>query len=184
MHNSTFMLPAAELETLAQQYRFEDGKARNIGKPIANYKIGSEYASGGAGCISTVEDYIRFLEALRTHKLLKPETVQLMTRDRLTEEQRKTFMAKSTHGYGLGVRCPMGDARYIDFGWGGAAGAYLAIDMQNAISIFFGSHLMLSPAQGLRSKLYRFVRAELFDPSDIENIYAELNELYDYKLTY
>jgi len=57
------------------------------------------------------------------------------------------------------VRCPMGDARYIDFGWGGAAGSYLAIDMQNAISIFFGSHLMLSPAQGLRSKLYRFVRA-------------------------
>ena len=98
MHNSTFMLPDAELETLAQQYRFEDGKARNIGKPIANYKIGSEYASGGAGCISTVEDYIKFLEALRTHKLLKPETLQLMTRDRLTEEQRKTFMAKSTHG--------------------------------------------------------------------------------------
>ena len=40
--------------------RFENGKAVNIGKPIFNYKIGTEYASGGAGGISTVDDYIKF----------------------------------------------------------------------------------------------------------------------------
>lgn len=184
MNNSTFMLPDEEIETIAPQYRFEDGKAVNIGKPIFNYKIGTEYASGGAGGISTVDDYIKFLEGLRTYKLLKSETVELMMSDRLTDEQKMTYSTKDSHGYGLGVRCPKGDKRYIDFGWGGAAGAYLAIDVQNAISIYFGTHLLSSPAQGLRSMLYRFVRAELIDNNEMESLYKDLKDLHGYKLTY
>jgi len=184
MNNSTFMLPDSEIETMAPQYRFEDGKAVNIGKPVYNYKIGSEYASGGAGGISTVDDYIKFIECLRTFKLLKPETIELMMTDRLTEEQKENYSAKNSHGYGLGVRCPKGDKRYIDFGWGGAAGAYLAIDIENAITIYFGTHILSSPAQGLRSMLYRFVRAELIDSSEMEGLYKELEDLYDYKFTY
>ena len=183
MNRTTFMLPKDELDTIAEQYRFENGKAVNVGKEIVTYKLGDEYASGGAGCISTVDDYIKFLEALRTYKLLKSETLKLMTTDRLTEAQSSTFMAKATHGYGLGVRCPMGDSRYIDFGWGGAAGAFLAVDIENKISLYFGTHMLSSPVQGLRSRLFRFVRAELFDQADIENIYKEINELYDYNLT-
>ncbi|MBQ2897412.1 MAG: beta-lactamase family protein [Clostridia bacterium] len=184
MKDSTFMLPEAEIETIAPQYRFEDGKAVNIGKHISNYKIGTEYASGGAGGISTVDDYIKFLECLRTYKLLKPETVKLMMTDRLTDEQKGTYWTKDTHGYGLGVRCPNGDKKYIDFGWGGAAGAYLAVDTQNAISIYFATHLLSSPAQGLRSMLYRFVKAELIDNNDFEDLLKSLKELYDYNLTY
>ncbi len=184
MPDSTFMLPDEEIETVAQQYRFEDGKAVNIGKDISVYKIGTEYASGGAGCISTVDDYIKLLEAIRTYKLLKPETVKLMAHDRLTDEQRETYTKKNTHGYGLGVRCPKGDKRNIDFGWGGAAGAYLAIDVQNAISIYFSTHILSSPVQGLRSVIYPFVRAELLDNSEIEDVYKDLKDIYNYNLTY
>lgn len=184
MDNSTFMLPEAEIETIAPQYRFEEGKAVNIGKPIFNYKIGTEYASGGAGGISTVDDYIKFLEGLRTYKFLKRETVELMMTDRLTDEQKRTYWTKDTHGYGLGVRCPKGDKKYIDFGWGGAAGAYLAIDVQNAISIYFAKHLLSAPTQGLRTMLYRFVRAELIDNREYESLYKDLKDLHDYKLTY
>ena len=107
-----------------------------------------------------------------------------MMSDRLTDEQKRTYWTKDSHGYGLGVRCPKGDKRYIDFGWGGAAGAYLAIDVQNAISIYFGTHLLSSPAQGLRSMLYRFVRAELIDNSEFEALYKDLKALHDYDLTY
>ena len=184
MNNSTFMLPTEEIETIAPQYRFENGQAINIGKPIFNYKIGTEYASGGAGAISTVDDYIKFLEGIRTYKLLKEKTVKLMISDRLTDEQKRTYWTKGTLGYGLGVRCPKGDKRDIDFGWGGAAGAYLAIDVQNAISIYFATHLLSSPAQGLRSMLYRFARAELIDNSEFESVYKELKNLYNYNLTY
>ena len=184
MNNTTFMLPESGLDSIAPQYAFKDGKATDIGKPIYNYKIGSEYASGGAGGISTVDDYIKFLEGLRTYKLIKKETLELMMTDRLTEEQKRTYWTKDTHGYGLGVRCPKGDEKYIDFGWGGAAGAYLAIDVKNGISVYLGCHLLSSPVQGMRSMMYRFVMAELYDKSDIENIYNTLENLYDYKLTY
>ena len=184
MDNTTFMLPKDELGSIAEQYRFENGRAVNVGKNIVTYKIGEEYASGGAGCISTVDDYIKFLEGLRTHKLLKPETLSLMTAPRLTESQERTFWTKATHGYGLGVRCPREGGTYNDFGWGGAAGAYLAVDMENEISLYFGSHLLSSPVQGIRSFLYRFVVADLLGKEDTEAIKNDLKEMYNYKLTY
>lgn len=185
MNSSTFMLPEDELQDIAPQYRFENGRAINVRKAIAPYKFGSEYASGGAGCISTVDDYMKFLEALRTGgKILKKETVSLMATDRLTEVQKHTYWTKDTHGYGLGIRCPMGDERYLDFGWGGAACAFLAVDRENAISLYFGTHLLESPVQGLRSMLYRFVRADLIDGGDLSGVREELEKLYDYHFTY
>lgn len=177
MNNTTFMLPENELDTVAEQYRFSSGELRNIGKKVSHYKIGSEYAAGGAGAISTVDDYIRFLEALRTHKLLKPETIKLMTTD-------LGKWPSNTHGYGLGVRCPKGVEKYTDFGWGGAACSYLAVDIENGISLFFGAHLCDSPVQGIRSMLYRFARAELIDNSDFDNILNDLKKLHNYHLTY
>ena len=62
--------------------------------------------------------------------------------------------------------------------------AYFAVDMQNAITVYFATHILSSPAQGLRSMLYRFVRAELIDNREFEGIYKALEDLYDYKLTY
>ena len=183
MPDSAFILPESEIETIAPQYIFENGKPYYFGKQIRPYKLGSEYASGGAGGISTVDDYIKFLEALRTCKLLKAETLKRMITDRLSEKQKRTYWL-DTHGYGLGVRCPKGDKRYIDFGWGGAAGAFLAVDMENEISLYCGMHVLSSPVQGLRSMLYRFVRAELFDNSDMDEIKNDLKRLHDYNLTY
>ena len=184
MKDSTFMLPENEFDTLAEQYRIENGENRNIGKEIFIYKLGSEYASGGAGCISTVDDYIKFLEGLRTYKLLKPETIKLMTTNRLTEDQICSYWPKATHGYGLGVRCPMENGKYIDFGWGGAACAYLAIDMANGLSVYFGAHQIGSKAQGLRGMVYRFALAELSDEAELENIHNELKKIHNYTLTY
>jgi CubicO group peptidase (beta-lactamase class C family) len=184
------MLDESEIETVSEQYRCEniDGKnvIKNIGKNISWYKIGSEYASGGAGCISTTLDYIKFLEGLRTYKLLKPETLKLMITERLNEEQNSTFWTKETHGYGLGVRCPKNEsALYSDFGWGGAAGAYLAVDLENEISLYFASHLLMSPVQGIRSMLYRIFMAEYKgDDNAFENIKTELIKLHNYNLTY
>ena len=125
-----------------------------------------------------------FLEALRTHKLLKPETLSFMTTDRLSEAQRETYWTKETHGYGLGVRCPNGKEKNTDFGWGGAACSYLAVDMENEISLFFGAHVLSSPAQGLRTKVYRFVREEILGSNDFDSLYKELEKIENYKLTY
>jgi len=185
MNDSTFMLPESELPTISEQYKFKNGKAVNAGKNIVTYKLGSEYASGGAGAISTVDDYIKFLEALRTDKLLKPETRELMTTDRLSDYQKRTYDKRDTHGYGLGVRCPKAGGDDLDFGWGGAACAHWGIDMTNKISIYFGAHIHSSPVQGIRSLTYSFVLAELAgDNEAIEKMYKNLSGLYNYNLTY
>ncbi|MBQ8302628.1 MAG: beta-lactamase family protein [Clostridia bacterium] len=184
MLDSTFMLADEELDSIAEQYRFEGGRAVNVGKRITTYKLGSEYASGGAGCISTVDDYMKFLEALRIgDKVLKRETIAFMATPRLSKEQEMTYWSKDTHGYGLGIRCPRGDERYTDFGWGGAACAHLTVDPENELSIYFGAHLLSSPVQGLRSMIYRFVKAELFGES-LDDIYALLKGVHNYNLTY
>jgi len=65
-----------------------------------------------------------------------------------------------------------------------AACAFFAVDCENEITMYFAAHLLSSPAAGLRSMLYRFVRADILDKNDLENIYEELKSLHDYNLTY
>lgn len=146
---------------ICQKYRYnaETGEFEEIF--VNSYRIGTEYASGGAGAVSTVEDYIAFLEALRTGKLLKMETVKLMATDRLTEYQKRTFPVAATRGYGLGVRTPIASYPHTEFGWGGAAGAFLSIDMTHNVTIFYAQHVTMSPNNDLRSQIYSLVFDEL-----------------------
>ncbi len=72
--------------------------------------------------------------------------------------------------------------KYLDFGWGGAANAFWAIDMENEISIYFGAHLLSSPTQGIRSMIYRVIRADILN-EDSEEIFGELKKLHNYTLS-
>ena len=176
MTHSTFLLDDGALDTIACQYRWDAEKkqAVNCGKRIQSYKLGSEYASGGAGCISTVDDYIRFLEAMRKgDSILKRETIALMATDRLTEEQSQTYWTRETHGYGLGLRTPRAGGIFSDFGWGGAAGAFLAVDVKNGISLYHAQHMLSSPNHEIRSWLYRFVMAEYFGKPEFKKLINE-----------
>lgn len=162
MSRTDFLLPTERLEEVCSHYVFrpEEGKAEKRSK-LPAYRLGTEHASGGAGCVSTVEDYIKFAEALRSgEKLLKRDTVRLITTDRLTPHQKRT-MASTTHGYGLGLRAPMDGYPRRDYGWGGAAGAFLAIDECNDISLFYCQHLLSSPNQGVRGLIYTTLLEDL-----------------------
>lgn len=163
MKDSTFLLPLEQRDILAEQYRFdhETGKAVNCGKGNW-YRPGSDYASGGAGCVSTMEDYMKFLEALRVgDTILKKETIAMMATDRLTESQRATYNKKENYGYGLGVRTPMEGGKFFDFGWGGAAGSYLSIDPARNLTLFYIQHLLESPNQDRRPRVYECVINDL-----------------------
>lgn len=144
MTHSTFLLPDAELDTVAAQYKGVDGGIQNCGKQIQPYKLGSEFESGGAGCVSTLEDYIRFLEGLRTGALLRPETRAAMIANQLSPQAAESYWHAARYGYGLGVRCPKPGCS-TDFGWGGAAGAVLAIDLAAGMSLFYVQHVLNPP---------------------------------------
>ena len=155
MENSTFLLPEEELDTICAQYRYnaEKNEFEPIGPEIEAYKYGELYESGGAGCISTVEDYIKFLEAMRKGDvILKKETTELMISNMLTEEQAKTYWKSENYNYGLGVRCPK-EGKSFDYGWGGAAGAFLMVDPTNGITAYYAQHVLSSPNGPLRDTL-------------------------------
>lgn len=150
MTETYFVLPDEYMDRLAEQYRYdpENKKINNIGKEIVRFRLGSKYESGGAGLISTTEDFIKFLEAVRKYVLIKKETVDLMQTDMLPLDVRENHfnlkIAALGYSWGLGVRCPKEGSGNTDFGWGGAAGAYYLIDTKNEITCFYVQHMLSS----------------------------------------
>jgi CubicO group peptidase (beta-lactamase class C family) len=121
------------------------------------YVLGSDYESGGAGLISTVNDYCKFAAAMCNYgtsydgvKILSKNTLNLMRTNRLDETARKDFLEWTQNagfGYGLGVRTAInraeGGYNCADgtFGWAGAAGSYAHIDPESGIVIFYAQHM-------------------------------------------
>ncbi len=169
MTHSTFVTREEDKSTIAPLYRNNQQPGETAPRielyPQGNdYQLGTEYASGGAGCVSTLDDYSAFLEGLKDGKLLKPETLRMMTTDQLCGEgQRRThdqWCGSGVYGYGLGVRCPPseGEMPVTDFGWGGAAGAYLAIDPAFDLTVFYVQHVLVSPNALLRGKILPVIK--------------------------
>ena len=163
MENSDFLHPVEDWEGFARQYHYDIEIGEVQLRWNNAYRPGKEYASGGAGCVSTAEDYIKFLEALRIGDvILKKETIAMMATDRLTEQQRQMYTYdKVVNGYGLGMRTSRLDPTWTDFGWGGAAGAYASVDPVNNVTFYYAQHLLNSPVRNLRPWLYRTIRADL-----------------------
>ncbi|MBE6644585.1 MAG: beta-lactamase family protein [Ruminococcaceae bacterium] len=173
MCDTTYNLPDEKLSLLPAQYTYssKEQKYTNIGPKIHIYKFGSEYESGGAGAVSTVADYMKFLEGMRTGRLLKEETIALMKQNHLTEEQRKTCWASNGYGYGLGVRAPMGDGRRTDYGWGGAAGAFAAVDPEHDITLYYSQHVISSKFASLRKDYIEAAKLDLGYGAFVEDMW-------------
>ncbi len=163
MKNSTFLHPIEDWEGFARQFRYDS--QNNQMMPAWRFwcHIGKEFAGGGGGCVSTVEDYIKFLEAMRIGDvILKKETIAMMATDYLTDQQRSMYSYSTTNiGYGLGMRAPRKEATHKEFGWAGAAGAYASVDPVNNVSFYYAQHVLRSPNRHLRRWLYETVRADL-----------------------
>ena len=161
MNNSTFLHPIEDWDGFARMYRYEAGQFVPAWRFWCH--LGKEYAGGGGGCISTVEDYIKFLEAMRIGDIiLKKDTIALMATNRLTEQQWAIYAkSKPGMGYGLGMRTPYNKPNHTEFGWSGAAGAYASVDPVNNVTFYYAQHVLASPNGSLRPWLYDTIRADL-----------------------
>ena len=162
MENTDFLHDQEDWEGFANHYSY-DINTNTYTRLWANtYRPGTEYASGGAGCVSTVEDYSKFLEALRKGELLQPETLRMMGADRLTEQQRSMYVYNTEDiGYGLGMRGIRSGSKRTEFGWDGAAGAFASIDLENNVTIYFAQHTRSSPVKPYLFTLYDVVIADI-----------------------
>lgn len=193
MHSSCYHMPKEKYEQIAEQYNYEtensnsdiveqqrrgrtkDGAVINAGKDNS-LVFGEEYDSGGAGIITTVEDYAKFAAALANkglgltgEQILLPETVELLRTNQLNEQQLSDFnwQQHKGYGYGLGVRTMIDRAKsgsngsLGEFGWGGAAGATIIVDPDHNLAAFY-THHMLNPQEEyyqprLRNALYKCI---------------------------
>lgn len=177
MADTTFHPGAAQLDRMARQYAHLDEKGTR--KPIGQenrFRFTESYDSGGAGLLSTVDDYIRLAAALSmggtSHegvRILSEESVDLMRTPALGPVQREAFSgirpALRYYSYGLGVRTlvedPGSGVPLGEFGWDGAAGAYVLVDTTNRVAMFYAQQVCNSYITyqylhpGLRDTLYR-----------------------------
>ncbi len=157
MKDSTYNLPASERDKLCIQYRYDHKtQTSSVEGPTNCYYLGDEFESGGAGCVSTVDDVIKFAEGFREGKLLSDETIELMSTNKIAH-CLDSFIVEN-YAYGLGVRCSRGNDTISDIGWGGAAGAALWIDRKNGISMFYAQHVLNTPINKNRNKMIAVVK--------------------------
>jgi len=138
--------------------------------------IGTEYESGGAGLISCVDDYIKFADAMANggiakngERILNAKTIDLMRTNCLDETALKDFKMERVrgYGYGYGVRTLIDRAKagalspFGEFGWSGAAGAYVLIDPQNHIAVYYAQHMLNNYEHYVHPRLRNLVYSSL-----------------------
>ena len=142
---------------MCPQYVYDGERDSLVQRPADpdNYRITANYESGGAGLITDVRDYGLFADALACGgesrdgmHILSPEMIQLWSANQLGPKGRRSFdeWKRLGYSYALGVRTRVdltkgGGGPLNEFGWDGAAGAWVMIDPLNHVSAFYASHV-------------------------------------------
>ncbi len=140
MTDTAFSVPADKLDRFAANYSRAAGGFKLIDASAeSKFAKKATVFSGGGGLVGTGGDYMRFLQMIQNggelggHRVLKPESVKLMTTNQLPEKAFPIHFGKEIRhgtGFGLGfsVRTentswdPAG--RVGEYGWGGAASTH------------------------------------------------------------
>ncbi len=135
------------------------------------------YESGGAGLVSTVDDYAAFADALACagkaangYCVLEKEALQMLASEQIAKisvNNQFTCVQGNDYSYGLGVRVrtkptewglPIGE-----YGWDGATGPYLMVDPTRKVSVVMGMHLLNWPVRfkGAHLEIVKAIYEEL-----------------------
>ncbi len=160
MTDTSFCLPPEKAPRLAVVYSARDGKLERAPGPGAlqgtshigqgHYAGGPCVAfAGGAGLLSTAQDYSRFLEMLRNggdfqgRRYLSRKSVELMTSNHLV-----TATFQPGQGFGLGFRIvtdvgKSGQPGSVgDYGWGGAYHSTYWVDPAEGLTVSYMTNII------------------------------------------
>ena len=145
------------LERLAQQFTSDEKGVITPMDQSCCYQLSESYESGGAGLVSTTEDYMKLGDALACggeafngKRILKPETVDIMKTNLLCDASMDEIarnMGRTGYGYGCGVQVLLhpemigSPAKAGVFGWDGAAGSLVQMDKDTKTSVVYTMHV-------------------------------------------
>ncbi len=134
MNDTGFSVPASKLDRLATSYGID--LEPNDGVENSQWSRPPAFPDGGAGLVSTVDDYLAFGRMMldkgrnATERILSRSSVDTMTTDQLTPEQKTTtsffpgFFDSRGWGFGVCVITRRDDLAAVPgrFGWDGGYG--------------------------------------------------------------
>lgn len=175
MNDTHFFLPPEHRDRLATVYTpGSDGRVERAPegpRGQGDYVDGPRSSfSGGAGLLSTAQDYARFLEMIRNKgaldgvRILAPHTVAVMT-----SNQVGTLHNKNGLGFGLGFQTTErlganGFASVGAFGWSGAYGSVYEVDLAERLVIVLMIQVVPYYGSGLRESFKTAVYQALVAP--------------------
>jgi CubicO group peptidase (beta-lactamase class C family) len=162
MKDTSFSVPADKLGRLASSYRSnaQTGALElHDGATNSQWSRPPTFPDGGAGLVSTVDDYLAFGQMLLnggTHgreRILSRPSVEAMTTNYITPEQKagSEMVLDETRGWGFGLAIVTRNDEVSPipgrFGWDGGYGTSWASDPnQEMVAIFMSQRLWDSPA--------------------------------------
>jgi len=182
MRDTGFWVPDGQRHRLANTYATaENGElelfAGNDLGIIHRMDRPPAFESGGAGLVSTIDDYARFARMLMNGgeldgvRILRPKTVDFLTSCTLTEEQQRAFEAWHPNiGYSYGnfmrVMTDPGKAGGLgsagEYGWDGWLGTYFCNSPKDRLTIL----LMMQKKDAGTTPLARKLRNLIFASLD------------------
>jgi len=172
MKDTGFYVPADKLDRMTVNYGKKDGKLSPVdGAKDSQFAKKHALLSGGGGLVSTADDYLRFAQMMLNRgeldgaRILKPETVDLMTRNHLPEKliPIKLALPIANTGFGLDFAVRMKAAEgepagsVGEYWWGGAASTQFFIaPRENLICVGMTQFMPATPTfvQDARKKIY------------------------------
>lgn len=153
MKDTGFWVPKEKFDRIATLYHINEGL-----KPEERWFRTEKpnFESGGGGLYSSLRDYSRFAQMLLHGgtldgvRILGRKTVDLISTDHLTPEQRKgdSWETQRGYGYGLGVRVMTNpelagiNGSVGEWGWDGAFGNWFCVDpKENLTCVYFTTNL-------------------------------------------
>jgi CubicO group peptidase (beta-lactamase class C family) len=155
MTDTDFWCPPEKRGRMAKLYRAEPDRPGLEDASLPHPDAPPAFEGGGGGLISTADDYLKFARMMLGQgevdgvRLVRPETIELMTRNRLTDAQREIpfmgFPFWAAQGFGLGVsmildadkQALMGAGSEGGFGWPGAFGTWWQADPKEEMVLIY-----------------------------------------------
>lgn len=142
---------------------------------MGRYRAQDGYESGGAGLVSTIDDYKKFALMLLNKgeyngvRILGRKTVEFMAQNQLNEKQLHSLDWDSMKGYGYGnlLRVMMSTAQYGtngsigEFGWDGWTGNYVTISPKDNLVFLYFVQLCNGGSNDTTRKLRNIVYANI-----------------------
>ena len=195
MTDTGFFISADKRARAATMYRLDQqgGVHNDAMGPIPVKE--PRFCQGGAGLVSTADDYLRFARMLLAGgtvdgiRVLSQESVHLMRTDRLTDEQkRQPFLGAPFwigRGFGLNLSVVTDPARSAQlfgpggvgtFGWPGAYGTWWQADPANDVILIYliQNFPDLEAAAAAVAGNTAFARLQSTQPKFVRRTYAAL----------